>query len=125
MSSVLVVDEGETITFDPADVANVAFDHRSQLHAGIQAASVVFTITAIRQGGVTALTKDSEARLTAADATIALEETISTDYVVTQLRLIATTATEGDEYAVASKIVTTENPTQTKERSIRVVIQNR
>ena len=125
MSSVLRVDEGGTLTFDPADIANVVFDHRLQLHPGVKAASVTFTITAIKQGGMTALTKDNESRLLAADATIALEEAITDDYVATQLRLNATTATEGDEYAVASKIVTNESPTQTKERSVRVVIQNR
>lgn len=122
--SVLSVSPGDLVTLDPSDIRNIAFDHRSQLKSGVQAASVVFTITAIRQSGATALTKDQENRLTAAQATAALEQTVSVDNVVSQLRLNATTATLGDLYEVAAKIVTTETPTQTKEQSIHVLIQN-
>lgn len=43
----------------------------------------------------------------------------------TQVRLDATTATLGDEYELANAIVTNESPAQTKEQSIRVLIQNR
>lgn len=123
--SVLRVRPGDLVRLDPSDIRNIAFDHRSQLKSGVTASTVTFTITAIRQSGLTALTKDNEGRLTAAQATIALEETVADDNVVTQLRLNATTATVSDLYEVAAKILTSETIPQTKEQSIQVLINQR
>jgi hypothetical protein len=69
----------------------------------------------------TALTKDSEARLTAAEATTALQRTITVDNRVTRLRLIG--GTLGQTYTIANKAITNETPAQTKERSFRVIIE--
>lgn len=122
--SVQTVRPGDLVVFDPSDIRVIVFDHRDQLRSGVAVSSVVFTITAIRQIG-SALTKDNESRLTAAQATAALEETVTDDNVATQVRLLATTATLGDEYSLAAKIVTNESPAQTKEQSIRILIQDR
>jgi hypothetical protein len=43
----------------------------------------------------------------------------------TQVRLLATTGTRGDKYRISNKIVTDEAPTQEKERSFYVVIEER
>jgi hypothetical protein len=108
----LVVKPGDTVPFDPSDVRVVAFnwDDRS-LGVGVTISTSTFTITAIRQIGVTALTKDNPS--------------ITGSSRRTQVRLIATTATLGDEYEVANAVVTNESPAQTKEQSFRVLIQHK
>jgi len=70
------------------------------------------------------LSKDNPSILSAPNATIVCERTVGASRV-TQVRLIGTTATLGDEYELANTIVTDETPTQTKEQSIRVLVQNR
>src|SRR5687767_6582447 len=113
------------LVLDPSDVRTVAFDwDRANLRSGVTISTSTFTITAIRQAGATALTKDNPSILSAADATTVCERTVTISRV-TQVRLIATTATAGDEYELANTIVTSESPTQTKEQSIRVLIQQR
>jgi hypothetical protein len=72
-------------------------------------------------GTSTALTKDSEARLTAAEATTALQRTVTVDNRVTRLRLIG--GTLGQIYQIDNKVTTTETPAQIKERSFRVKIE--
>jgi hypothetical protein len=69
-----------------------------------------WTITAIRQNGVTALTKDNES--------------IVTGDRKTQVRLLATTATEGDLYWVSNKITTDESPAQEIEQRFKVKVEN-
>jgi hypothetical protein len=69
----------------------------------------------------TALTKDSEAKLTAAEATTALQRTVTVDNRVTRLRLIG--GTLGQTYTIANKATTSETPAQIKERSFRVIIE--
>jgi hypothetical protein len=100
------------IVLDPSDQPVLTFDWDTEaLPAGVEIASNTFTITAVKQSGNTALTKDSE--------------TIPAGNRTTRLRLLATTATTGDRYLVASKIVTNESPAQTIERQFSVLIQNR
>ena len=114
------------VILDPSDVRTVVFDwDDDNLASGVQISTSTFTITAVKQSGLTALTKDNPAILTAAEATTALERTVSVASRATRVRLIATTASDGDEYQLANAIVTNESPTQTKERSVTVLIQNR
>lgn len=76
-----------------------------------------WTVTAI------SLTKDQETILNAAAASVALQRTVTGDSRVTQLRL--TGGTLGHLYEVANKVVTNETPAQTKERSFRVLIEQK
>jgi hypothetical protein len=124
--SIVVVQAGDLVVLDPSDIRVIAFDWDVRNFAStVQASTSTFTITAIRQTGVTALTKDNESKLTAAQATTAFGRTVTGDNRGTQLRLNATTATLNDLYEVANKVVTNESPSQTKEQSIQVLIQQR
>ena len=123
--SVTVIDPGAgAVILDPSDIRTIAFDwDKRSLRASVTISTSVFTITAIQQSG-TALTKDSASILNGTDATIACERTVGASRV-TQVRLNATTATDGDEYMLENVIVTSENPAQTKAGSVKVMIQNR
>ena len=119
------IQDGGLVTKDPADVSVYAFDwDNAHLAATVTIATSTWTITAIRPNAAdTALTKDNEARLTAAQATTAVLRTVTLDNRVTQVRLSA--GTLGGLYQVTNTIVTSESPTQTKERSFRVLVQNK
>lgn len=122
--SVTIIQPGGLMPLDPSDVRVVVADwDLSNLASGITITTSTWTITAIKQNGTTALTKDSPAILTAAEATAALARTVTISRA-THVRLIATTATLGDIYEVENAIVTSESPTQTKAKSFRVVIEN-
>lgn len=122
--SVTVLSPPASIGLDPSDVRTIAFDwDRKSLRAGVTISTSTWTITAIKQSGVTALTKDTPSILSAADATTVCERTVAISRV-TQVRLIATTATEGDDYEVTNTIVTSETPTQTKTLSCVVRVRN-
>ena len=108
----VTVKPGDTIVYDPADVRTVVFDwDNDNLATSVETSTSTFTITTVTQNGATILTKDNPSILTGNRKT--------------QVRLIATTATAGDVYELANTIVTNESPTQTKEQSIRVLVQNR
>lgn len=112
MSSTLEIKSGESVIFDPSDSRVVQYnwdDHG--LAALVTITTSTWTITAIRQSGVTALTKDNESIVAGSRST--------------QVRLIATTATDGDEYFVENKVVTNESPTQTKEQGFRLLVQQK
>ena len=115
--------DGGVLSLDPSETRTIAFDWDFNLRADITISTSTYTITVVRQSGATALTKDNPSILNAADGTVAVERTVGASRV-TQVRLIATTATAGDEYELANTIVTSESPTQTKEQSIRVLIEN-
>lgn len=101
---------GDLLTLDPSDKRVITFDWDSEaLPVGVTISSYLHTIVVVKQNGVTALTKDNESNATR----------------TTQLRLLATTATNGDKYRVACKITTNENPTQEIERQFSVLVQNR
>ena len=100
------------IILDPSDVRIVVFDwDDDNLATSVEISTSTFTITTVTQNGATILTKDNPSILTGNRKT--------------QVRLIATTATAGDVYELANTIVTNESPTQTKEQSIRVLVQDR
>jgi hypothetical protein len=110
--STLTIAPGQMIIVDPSESRVIVFDWDTlNLAAGVSiSGSATWTITAVRQSGVTALTKDSESILSGNRKA--------------QCRLIGTTATVGDVYEVACKITTDETPAQIKERSVRVLIEN-
>lgn len=102
----------DMIVLDPSDKRTIVFDwDDDNLAAAVTISSSTWTITAIKQIGATALTKDNESLVAGSRKT--------------QLRLLATTASAGDEYELANAIVTSESPAQTKEQSVRVLVQNR
>jgi len=120
---------GELVTKDPADIRNYPIDWDARnLSVSAQIATSTWTITAISPStSDAALTKDSESKLTAAEATALLTaqgmpRTITGDNRFTQVRL--TGGTLNQVYEIANKIVTNETPAQTKELSFRVLVQN-
>jgi hypothetical protein len=100
-----------TIVFDPSDKRVVEFDWDAEgLPTGVEIDTSTWTITAIKQSGVTALTNDNSS--------------IAADNRSTLTRLLATTATVGDMYWVSNKIVTNENPVQEIEQRFKVLVQD-
>jgi hypothetical protein len=122
--SIVVIQNGGLVGKDPADIKTYCYDwDASNLAPAVTIATSTWTITAISPSQVDAvLTKDSEAKLTAAQATTALQRTVTLDDRATRVRLTA--GTLGQIYEIANKVVTTETPAQTKERSFRVLIEN-
>ena len=108
--SVTYIYSGDLLIMDPSDKRVIQMDWGA-LPDGVLINSQVYTITAIKQNGVTALTKDNES--------------VDAGGRATQLRLLATTATVGDRYQVSNKITTTESPAQEIERSYFVRIENK
>lgn len=99
---------------DPSDKRVIQFDFDTlNLPVGVALASYTLTITALRQADAGAsLTKDSAGYVSGSSQR------------KVQVRLIATTATPGDEYEVECVGVTNESPAQTKAYSINVLVQN-
>lgn len=109
--STVTLHPGDLIVLDPSDKRVVVFDWSAlNLATGVTISTSTFTISVIKQNGVTALTKDNPSILSGTRKT--------------QVRLDATTATLGDLYELANAIVTSETPSQTKEQSVRILIQN-
>jgi hypothetical protein len=91
---------GEVLMIHPSDRRVIEFDWDTKaLDTSVEISSQSWTITAVLQNGTTALTKDNESVL-AGNRT-------------TQVRLIATTATDGDMYTLLNTVVTNESPAQT------------
>lgn len=102
---------GGLLVLDPGDSRVIQFDWDTEgLPEGVQINTSTFTITTVKQNGATILTKDNPSVLAGNRST--------------QVRLIGTTATTGDQYLVMNEIVTAESPTQTIQRQIRVLVQN-
>ncbi len=111
MSAVTVL-PGDDITLDPSDARVILFDFDAvNLPASVTLSTPVITITALKQNGVTALTSDN-AGLVSGNRKI-------------QARFLATTATKGDKYRVSCKGTTSESPTQTKEYSIFISVEDK
>lgn len=109
--STVYIDAGDEVLKDPVDAKVYGADwDTNNLAVGVTITASVWTITALTPSAIdTALTKDTESVLAGTRKT--------------QVRLLG--GTLGQTYEVANKIVTSENPTQTKERSFRVLVQNR
>lgn len=100
------------MVLDPNDKRYIEFDWdtRAGLADGVAIASASWSITAIVQSS-TALTNDSTALSGAARKAYT--------------RLLATTASDGDQYYVENKITTDETPAQEIEQGFRVLIQHK
>src|SRR5678815_1479933 len=99
---------GAVITKDPSDVQTVIFDwDATNLAAAVTISTSTFTIRALRPASDTALTKDNASILSGSRKT--------------QIRLSA--GTLGALYELTNTITTNESPTQTKERSVRVSVE--
>ena len=109
MSTVTINEDG-LIPKDPADVKVYTFDWDAEnLAAAATIVSSLWTIAAIKPSKTdAALTKDQESILSGSRKTA--------------LRL--TGGTLGQVYEVTNTIVTSETPAQTKERSVRVLVQD-
>lgn len=105
----LTIHASEELALDPSDVRLISFDWDDALPASASISTSTWTITVVKQNGLTALTKDNE---TSAART-------------TSVRLLGTTATHGDKYLLANKVVTNESPAQTIEQQIKVAVANR
>jgi hypothetical protein len=101
---------GALVVKDPADIKVYVVDWDTEnLADSVTISTSTWTITPISPStSDSALTKDQESKL-AGDRK-------------TQVRLTA--GTLGQTYEIANRIVTSETPAQTKERSFRVLIQN-
>lgn len=122
--SIITIDPGGLVEFDPSDVRVIVFDwDKTNLGSGVQISSQTVTITRITGSGN--LTKDNEALMTGAEATTALGRTITVDNRASRVRIDATAGVVGDRYMIADKIVTTETPAQTKEQSFQILVENR
>jgi hypothetical protein len=113
MATVTVL-PGGLVRLDPNDKRVIVFDFDTvNLADGVQltnaASTYGLTITAIKQAGVTALTFDN-ASLLSGNRKV-------------QARFLATTASAGDRYRVSCKGTTNESPSQEKEYSIYVRIE--
>jgi hypothetical protein len=108
--STVTLQTGGLVVKDPSDIKVFTMDwDTSNLGVGVTITNSTWTITAIKPSRVdTALTKDQESVLAGSRTT--------------QVRLSA--GTLGQTYEIANKIVTNESPSQVKERSFRVLIQN-
>lgn len=113
--STITVQDGALVPKDPADVKVYQFDwHTRNLAASAVIANSTWTITAIKPSTTDAtLMKDQEFILAGSGAEI-LRKTL--------VRL--TGGTLGQLYEISNRIVTSEDPSQTKERSFRILIQN-
>jgi len=123
--SLVIIQDGDEVIQDPADIKAYAYDwDLNNLAPAVQIVTSTWTITPIYPSTTdTALIKDNDSRLSAAQATTALQRTVTVDNRATQIRL--SVGTLGQIYEVANKIVTGETPAQTKERSFRVLIENK
>lgn len=121
--SIVIIDPGGLAVKDPADSKVFVFDwDQNNLRTGVAISTSTWTILVVAGDNTTPLTKDSEVKLTAAESTTALGRTVVGDDRATRLRLLA--GTLGTLYEIANKIVTNESPSQTKERSFRVLVQD-
>jgi hypothetical protein len=109
--SVITIYPGDEAVKDPADILVYLFDWDTEnLAAAVTITTSTWTITPIGPSSTdTALTKDNESIVTGSRKT--------------QLRLAA--GTLGQTYEIANKIVTNEAPIQIKERSFRLLVEQR
>ena len=110
MAGPITIEDGGLATKDPADESVYQFNWDTRfLAVGVTITTSTFTIIAVEPLGDTALTKDSES--------------IVTGNRRTQLRLLA--GTVGAKYRINNLIVTNETPSQKKERSFFVKVEQK
>lgn len=106
----LTVQAGELFVQDPSDIRVYVFSWDTNLASGVQiSGSATWTITAVNPSDATLMTKD--------------QESLVSGNRKAQVRLQGGTADA--RYRVACKITTNESPSQTKEQSFDILVQNR
>jgi len=111
MSSARVIREGDPIILRPGEQRVWSFDYSATgkgLADGITITDSEWAVDAVKQNGETALTTDNASILTG-DRSV-------------QVRLLATTASDGDLYTLTNTITTDENPAQIIKRYAEVFI---
>lgn len=105
------VKDGATITKDPSDISVYTFDWDAEhLATGVSISTSTWTLTGVSGDTTnTPMTKD--------------QPSIVTGNRKTQIRLSAGAA--GSVWKLDNAIVTDESPAQTKERSIRIRVEQR
>lgn len=108
----LTVQAGDLVEMDPSDVRVFDFDWSTNLGTGVEiSGSATWTITAVSPSDATVPVKDNES--------------IVTGNQIARVRLNVTGATANARYNIACKITTNESPSQTKEQSFDILVQNR
>lgn len=114
LPSTTVLVGGSLVSKDPLEVLVYTFDWDSAANPenvalGATITTSTFTVTAIHPAGDVALVLD--------------QASILTGNRKTQVR--ATGGTLGALYLIRNQVVTTEAPTETKERSVQVLLENK
>jgi hypothetical protein len=107
----LTVQAGELVPFDPSDIRVIDFNWADNLGSAAISGSATWTITAVEPASATVPTKDNESILSGNQ--------------IAQVRINVTGATANARYNIACKITTNETPSQTKEQSFDILVQNR
>ena len=110
----IIIRPGDTVTKDPDDIRTYTFDWDAEnLPVDVSLVDFgIFTITCVTDPLDDTLTKDEEA-------------VVVVDLLNRRTRLRLTGGTDGYLYNIANKIVTDEDPAQTKEYSFNLLIQSR
>lgn len=107
----VTVQAGELVPFDPSDIRVMDFSWVSNLGSAQISGSATWTITAVSPSDATVPVKDNES--------------IVTGNQIARVRINVTGATANARYNIACKISTNESPSQTKEQSFDILVQNR
>jgi hypothetical protein len=109
--------ENALVRQDPSDARIYTFDWQPNFSSGSAAisGSATWTITTISPIGATVMTKDQEAIVVSPTSGIANRGA--------RVRLQG--GQDGGRYNIACKITTNESPSQTKEQSFDILVQNR
>ena len=113
---IITVQDGDLVTLDPDETSVLNWNWDDVLGSGVTVTTSTFTLTALNPSGATGITKDNPSILSASP------------YLsrYTQIRVIAGGASAlGQLFELENKIVTSESPTQTKPRSIRLFVEQR
>ena len=119
----IVIYPGFQVTQDPSAVKVYVFDwDLLNLPTTVGIATSTFRVSGISPSyDDVALTLDQDARLTAAEASAALDRTVTGDFRATRVRV--SSGTMHQVYEVVNRIVTDETPAQTKEKSFRILVE--
>jgi hypothetical protein len=113
----LTVEDGALITLDPNDQTVLSWDWDAKhLGVGVTINTSAFTLTAISPTTATGITKDNPSILTASPYNSRW----------TQIRvLVGGDSALGQLFELANTITSSEAPSQSKERSIRLLVQQK
>lgn len=119
----VVIYPGFQVTQDPSAVRSYVFDwDLLNLPATVAIATSSFRVSAITPSyDDDLLTLANDARLTAAEASYALDRVVTGDFRATRFQ--ASGGTLHQVYEVVNRITTNETPAQTKEKSFRILVE--